>query len=137
MDDTTGTGVTEGGLRERRANNVPSSSATTMRGVIDRSGIEPVGGTVRQSCHATHDLSLLSLTLSHTADSLGPAPTTGVTHFGISVAQRNPTVRSSKFGSAENRAVARNADGTSAHDPPRRTRFSPVIGPDGFLPGLL
>jgi hypothetical protein len=46
--DETGTGVTEEELMERRANNVPSSSAITMRGVIDRSGMELVTGTVRQ-----------------------------------------------------------------------------------------
>jgi hypothetical protein len=46
--DETGTGGTEEELRERRANNVPSSSAITMRGVINRSGMEPIAGTVRQ-----------------------------------------------------------------------------------------
>jgi hypothetical protein len=48
-NDETGTGVTEEELVERRANNVPSSSAITMRGVINRSGMEPVTGKVRQS----------------------------------------------------------------------------------------
>ena len=134
--DATGGGVTGEGVRERRANTVPSNSATTISGVIDRSTIEPITETVQQGCHATQRHDRLSLTLYPTADSLTPAPTVGVTHFCLSAAQRNPIVRSSKFGSAENRAVVRSADGTSAHDPPRRTRFSPVIGPDGFLSGL-
>jgi len=39
----TGVNVSEeGGSRERRARRVPRSNTTTMRGVIDRSGIEPI-----------------------------------------------------------------------------------------------
>ena len=66
-------------MRERRANTVPSNSVTTMSGVIDRSAIEPVTETVRASCHATQRHRRLSLPLSHTADTLGPAPTGDVT----------------------------------------------------------
>jgi hypothetical protein len=59
--DETGTGVTEEELVERRANNVPSSSAITMRGVINRSGMEPVTGKVRQSRDAKNQHYWLSL----------------------------------------------------------------------------
>jgi hypothetical protein len=45
--DETGTGVTKEELVELRANNVPSSSAITMRGVINRSGMDPVIGIAR------------------------------------------------------------------------------------------
>jgi hypothetical protein len=38
----TGTGVTGGDLVERRANSVPSTNTTIMRGVMNRSGMEPV-----------------------------------------------------------------------------------------------
>jgi len=77
--DETGTGVTGEGVRERRANTVPSNSVTTMSGVIDRSAIEPVTETAWASCHATQRHRRLSLPLSHTADTLGPAPTGDVT----------------------------------------------------------
>jgi hypothetical protein len=41
------TGATEGDSMERRASHVPNNKATRMRGVIDRSGIEPVAGNVQ------------------------------------------------------------------------------------------
>jgi hypothetical protein len=107
-----------------------------MRGVINRSGIELVAGNVQQGRDAEnrhHELNQLS-TESLQLFNLYQA---GIAHFVAFMAQRNPIVRSSKSGSAENRAVTRNADGTSAHDPPRSTRLSPVAGPDGFLPGLV
>jgi hypothetical protein len=47
--DETGTGVTEEELVKRRANNVPSSNAITMRDVKNRSRMEAVAGKVRQS----------------------------------------------------------------------------------------
>jgi hypothetical protein len=36
------TGATEGDSMERRASHVPNNKATRIRGVTDRSGIEPV-----------------------------------------------------------------------------------------------
>jgi len=43
----TGANVSEeGGSRERRARSVPRSSTTKMRGVIDRSGMEPLSRMV-------------------------------------------------------------------------------------------
>jgi len=132
--EETGAGVTEEELMERRANNIPNSSTITMRGVIARSGMEPVAGKIQQSRNLrTQDSELAIYSI---ANMLSPAPGQHDSHFGTSMAQRNPIVRSSKSGSAENRAVTRNADGTSAHEPPRNTRFSPVVGPSGFLPGL-
>jgi hypothetical protein len=47
--DEAGTGVTEEELVKRRANNVPSSNAITMRDVKNRSRMEAVAGKVRQS----------------------------------------------------------------------------------------
>jgi hypothetical protein len=61
--DETGTGVTEEELMERRANNVPTNSAITMRGVINRSGMEPVAGKVRQGCEAMNQNGSLSLAI--------------------------------------------------------------------------
>src|SRR5438270_14004502 len=132
--EETGAGVTEEGLMERRENNVPNSSTITMRGVKARSGMEPVAGKVRQprNLRTQHG----GLAIYSIANLRRPAQGHCDSHFDTSMAQRNPIVRSSKSGSAENRAVTRNADGKSAHDPPRNTRFSPTAGPSGFLPGL-
>jgi hypothetical protein len=46
--DEVSTGVAEGGSMERRANTVPSNSATIMSGVIDRSNMESVAGKAQQ-----------------------------------------------------------------------------------------
>src|SRR5262245_7929917 len=127
------TGVTDGDSMERRASHVPSSKATTMRGVIDRSTMEPVARKVAQGCNLMTQYGHLSLAACCVARMLRPPHGQHYTHFGTSMAHRNPTVRSSKSGSAATRAVTRNADGKSAHDPPRRTRFSPVAGPSGFF----
>jgi hypothetical protein len=62
------TGVTEGDSMERMANHVPNSSATTMRGVIDRSGMEPIAGKVRQGRNGMNHhgwLPKVSLTFSN------------------------------------------------------------------------
>lgn len=72
--DEVGRVVTEEGLRERRANNVPSSSATTMRGVIDRSGMEPIAGKVRQGRNRRNHRGRVRLTLYRIADTHRPAP---------------------------------------------------------------
>jgi len=53
--DETGAGLTEEELMERRANNVPSNSTITMKGVINRSGMEQVVGKVRQSVSSLRD----------------------------------------------------------------------------------
>ena len=71
--DETGTGVTEEELVERRANHVPRSNAITMRGVINRSVMEPVAGKVRQGRDARNQHSWLSLAIYCIANIRQPA----------------------------------------------------------------
>ena len=74
ISSETGTGVTEEELVERRANNVPSSSAITMRGVINRSGMELVAGKVRQCRNARNQHGWLNLAIYRIANIRRPAP---------------------------------------------------------------
>jgi hypothetical protein len=72
--DETGTGVTGDDLVERRANNVPRNSAITMKGVINRSGMEPVAGKARQGCNAMNYYGSLSLAIYCIANIRRPVP---------------------------------------------------------------
>jgi len=59
---------------ERRASNVPRNSAITMRGVINRSDMDPVAGKVRQGCDAMNQFGSLSLAAYCIAKISRPAP---------------------------------------------------------------
>src|SRR4029078_6800784 len=90
--DGTGTGGSEEDLVARRANRVPSTSTTMMRGVINRSGMELVAGKAQQGRDAENRHHELNQTLYRIATTLHPI-SGRTTHFVALMAHRNTIAR--------------------------------------------